>query len=248
MDGASSIPEGGEGSSSSSSSSSSQRDVWESHIYIIIITTTYTRACVQQEIGARGARRLHADHLCVALVCVCVHVSIAYINIYIHNRHTRTHTHTLTLSLSLEIDISTGGSSVCSFVCVYCGYKYYTYDAPARTHKQTIPTTLRPNGACPTTATAAAATATHTLVCVCVVVAAAAASSSSRREPNTLFWRMHSQPNSSSPYLRAASSSSSSEKRSSRRAQQPYYLYPSIRFSPSLSLISLSNRYRLLDR
>jgi hypothetical protein len=33
----------------------------------------------------------------------------------------------------------------------------------------------------------------HTSVCV---VVAAAAASSSRREPNTLFWRMHSQPNS----------------------------------------------------
>jgi hypothetical protein len=140
---------------------------------------------------------------------------------------------------------------VCTVGIIYI--IYYTYDAPARTHKQTIPTTLRPNGACPTTATAAAAaTATHTLVCVCVVVAAAAASSSSRREPNTLFWRMHSQPNSSSPYLRAASSSSSSsEKRSSRRAQQPYYLYPSIRLSIALSLyiyLIERDRHSLLDR
>jgi len=74
-------------------------------------------------------------------------------------------------------------------------YILYPQCTPTRTHKQTIPTALRPNGACPTTATAAAtATHTHTSVCVCVVVAAAA--SSSRREPNTLFWRMHSQPNS----------------------------------------------------
>ena len=133
----------------------------------------YTRACVQ-EIGARGARRLHADHLCVALVCACVYLY-----------RIDTHTHAPTLSLS--IDIYRG--IVCLLVCVgVCCGGYTTnnnniptaHHPPTRTHKHTIPTALRPNGACPTATAAATATTTthptHTSACVCVCVVVAASS------------------------------------------------------------------------
>lgn len=74
------------------------------HAHTRIYIYIYTRACVQ-EIGARGARRLHADHLCVALVCACVYLY-----------RIDTHTHAPTLSLS--IDIYRG--IVCLLVCVGC--------------------------------------------------------------------------------------------------------------------------------
>jgi hypothetical protein len=73
------------------------------------------------------------------------------------------------LSLSLYLP----GDRLSARLCVVCTvgynnssssstYYYYTHDAPpTRTCKQTIPTALRPNGACPTATAAAATTTTH---------------------------------------------------------------------------------------
>ena len=74
-------------------------------------------------------------------------------------------------------------------------YIYYTHNAPqhAPTNRRSPPH-YAPTEPVPPPPPPPPPPHTHTSVCVCVVVAAAA--SSSRREPNTLFWRMHSQPNS----------------------------------------------------
>jgi len=143
------------------------------HIYIYICRVSC--ACVQ-EIGARVHDDCMLTTVCVALVYACIYI---YIYIYIY-----THTHANALYLS------TGGSSVCGVVCV-CARFVQNERAHTHTphHKQTIPTALRPNGACPTAAATAATTThphTHTVcVCVCVWVGRRAASkqASSRREP-----------------------------------------------------------------
>jgi len=143
------------------------------HIYIYMSCVV----CMRAGDRCTGARRLHADH-CVCSASVCMYIYI-YIYIYIY-----THTHANALYLS------TGGSSVCGVVCV-CARFVQNERAHTHTphHKQTIPTALRPNGACPTAAATAATTThphTHTVcVCVCVWVGRRAASkqASSRREP-----------------------------------------------------------------
>ena len=135
-------------------------------------------------------------------------------------------------------------------MCVYCGYKYYTYDAPARTHKQTIPTTLRPNGACPTTATAAAATATHTLVCVCGCGSSSSEQQQQERAQHALL--AYAQPTKLIITIPACCQQQQQQQReaeqqASTAALLSLSIHPSLYRSLSIYLIE-RDRHSLLDR
>lgn len=116
-----------------------------------------------------------------------------YIYIYIY-----THTHTLTLSIYLPGD---------HLFVVWCACVLVSYKTSEHTHTHTTPQTDDPHRTTPQRSLSHCRrhcrhhhTPTHThcvCVCVCGLVAEQQASKQAAGEsPNTLFWRMHSQPNS----------------------------------------------------